>query len=231
MTAKRPDGRKPEELREMELEVGVIKNAKGSARFRMGKTIAIAAVYGPRELYPKFLQNPERGIIRVFYDMFSFSVPDRKRPGPNRRSIEIDLVLKKALESVVMLEEYPNSVIDIFVSIMQANAGTRCAALTAASVALADAGIPMKDLMPAVTAGKIGDTVIADLTKEEEDWEEGATDIPVAYSPVLDKVTLLQLDGKITKEELKKAVDFAVAGCMKIYELQKKVLKDKYNES
>jgi exosome complex component RRP41 len=74
--SKRLDGRKFDQPREMEAKAGIIKRADGSAYFRMGKTIAIAAVYGPRELYPAFLQNPETGILRCNYDMMSFS--DRK---------------------------------------------------------------------------------------------------------------------------------------------------------
>ena len=61
--SKRFDGRKFDELREVEAKVGVIKSADGSAMFRMGKTIAIAAVRGPRNLHPRFMQNPEKGIL------------------------------------------------------------------------------------------------------------------------------------------------------------------------
>ena len=57
---KRNDGRKFEETRKIEAEVGVIKNADGSARIKIGHTEAIATVYGPRNLHPRFLQNPEK---------------------------------------------------------------------------------------------------------------------------------------------------------------------------
>ena len=89
---KRLDGRKFDELREMDAAVGVVKRADGSAMFRIGKTIAIASVYGPKEVKPFFLQNPEEGVLKCTYDMISFSVTDRKRPGPTRRSIEISEV-------------------------------------------------------------------------------------------------------------------------------------------
>ena len=86
---KRVDGRKFDEPREMEAKVGIIKNADGSAMFRFGDTLAIAAVYGPKPLHPQHLQNPRRGILRCNYNMISFSVPERKRPGPSRRETEI----------------------------------------------------------------------------------------------------------------------------------------------
>src|SRR3989344_9408390 len=130
---KRNDGRKFDETREIKAEVGVIKNANGSAKFQIGKTIAVAAVYGPRNLYPKFLQNPEKGMLRCNYNMLSFSVDERIRPGPSRRRKEISLVTENALMPAVNLDEFPNSVVDVFVEIVQADAGTRCAGICAAS--------------------------------------------------------------------------------------------------
>ena len=112
----RTDGRKPDQLREMEAKVGVIPRADGSAMFKIGNTIAYAAVYGPRALHPKFLQNPERGVLRCNYNMLSFSGKgNRVRPGPSRRSREISMLTEKALRPVLDLKAYPNQVIDGFV--------------------------------------------------------------------------------------------------------------------
>src|SRR3989338_5160534 len=225
--SKRSSGRKFDELRKMEAKVGVIPRADGSAMFKIGDTIAIAAVYGPRELHPKFLQDPEKGILRCNYDMISFSVPDRKRPGPARRSTEISLVSEKALSSVLDLKQFPNAVVDVFIQIVQANAGTRCAGITAASMALAHAGLPMKNLVSAISVGKVGDKIVVDLNKEEEHFEEGATDIPVAMSGS-GEVTLLQLDGNVNKEELFKALEMAKKGCEELDKLQRKTLREFY---
>ena len=228
MKTSRSDGRKPDEVRPIEIKTGVIKRADGSAVFKIGKTIAYAAVYGPRELHPKFLQNPEKGVLRCNYNMMSFSGSgDRVRPGPSRRSREIGLVIQKALMPVLNLEQYPNSVIDIFVELLQTDSGTRCAGICAAAVALADAGIPMKDLIAAVSVGRVNGRIVVDLTKEEED-EEDAVDIPVAILPRKGEVTLLQLDGLLKKEELQEALKLGIIGCRKIYEMQKKVLKERY---
>jgi len=224
---KRADGRKFEDMRKVEAKIGVIPRADGSAMFKIGDTIAIAAVYGPRELHPKFLQDPEKGILRCNYDMISFSVPDRKRPGPARRSTEISLVSEKALSSVLDLKQFPNAVVDVFIQIVQANAGTRCAGITAASMALAHAGLPMKNLVSAISVGKVGDKIVVDLNKEEEDFEEGATDIPVAMSGS-GEVTLLQLDGNVNKEELFKALEMAKKGCEELDKLQRKTLREFY---
>ena len=131
-------------------------NANGSAYFKIGDTEAYAAVYGPRELYPSFLKNPSTGIVRCHYNMLPFSgMGDRVRPGPSRRSKEISMVSKKALEPVIDLTAYPSTVLDVFIELSQTDAGSRCAGICAASMALADAGILMKDLVVAISLGKI----------------------------------------------------------------------------
>lgn len=233
MYTKRFDGRKVDELRKIEAKVGIIPRADGSAMFKIGNTTALAAVYGPRDLHPKFLQNPKTGILRCNYNMMPFSGHgERVRPGASRRSKEISMVMENALLPVLNLKDYPNAVVDVFVELPQTDAGTRCAGIVAASMALADAGLEMKDLVCAVAVGKVGGTIIADLTYDEEAYEEhgGATDIPVSYLPNLDKVTLLQMDGEITREDLKQGLELAKKVCKQVYEVQKKALKEKFKE-
>ncbi|HLC32523.1 MAG TPA: exosome complex exonuclease Rrp41 [Candidatus Nanoarchaeia archaeon] len=226
--AKRFDGRGFEELRPMTAKVGVIHRADGSAMFQTGKTIAYAAVYGPRDLHPKFMQNPSTGILRINYNMMPFSGHgERVRPGGSRRSKEINMVMQNALLPVLNLKDYPNAVVDVFVELPQTDAGTRCAAITAAAMALADAGIEMKDLVCAVAAGRVEDKVVLDLNYLEDSHEDGA-DIPVAILPNSGKVTLLQMDGEISPEMLKEAVTKAKTACKKIYEVQKEALKARF---
>jgi exosome complex component RRP41 len=225
---KRPSGRALTEIRKITAKAGIIPNADGSAMFSFGDTVAIAAVYGPRQLHPQHMQDPSRGILRVNYDLLSFSVYERKKPGPNRRAQEISKVTEWALLPVLDLKEFPNTVIDVQIYIIQADAGTRTAGINAASMALAHAGIPMKNLVCAVSVGKQDKHLIVDLDKDEEDYEEGegATDFPVAKIAGSDKYTLLQLDGKIQPEIVKKALDLADEACEKVYESQKKALKE-----
>jgi exosome complex component RRP41 len=226
---KRFDGRDFEETRPIEAKAGVIKRADGSAFFKIGKTEAYAAVYGPRNLYPKFLQDPQKGTLRCHYNMMPFSGSgERIRPGGNRRSKELSMVIEKALLPVLDLSEFPNSVVDVFIEFPQTDAGSRCAGISAAAIALADAGLSMKDLVSAVAVGKVDDKIVADLNYEEESYEGEVTDIPVAVLPNLDKISLLQMDGGITKEDLKKALELAKKTCSKIYEVQKHALKKKY---
>ena len=132
MAIKRTDGRKFDELRKMYAKVGVVPNADGSAMFSFGDTIAIAAVYGPKKMHPQHMQDPEKGTLRFTYNMLSFSVTDRIRPGPSRRSQEISKVSEWAIDPVLMIDKFPNNVVDVHVNILQANASTRCAGINAA---------------------------------------------------------------------------------------------------
>ena len=224
---KRSDGRKPNELRKITAKVGVIPNADGSALFAFGNTVAIAAVYGPRKLHPQHMQNPASGVLRCNYDLLSFSVEDRKKPGPSRRSQEISKVTGWALEPVIDLKEFPNTVIDVQIYILQADAGTRTAGINAASMALAHAGIPMKDLVCSVAVGKLDEDFVVDLTKDEEDFEEGegATDFAVAKLANADEFSLLQMDGKISPEQIKEILKLSSEASKEIYKKQKKALK------
>ena len=227
---KRLDGRKFDELRPMEAKVGVIKNAAGSAYFKIGKTTAYAAVYGPKDLYPRFLKNPKKGVLRCNYNMMPFSGSgDRVRPGPSRRSREISLVTTNALLPVVDLDGVPNSVVDVFIELPQTDAGSRCAGICAASMALADAGIIMKDLVGAISVGIVDGQVVVDLDYEEEAHEEGdVADIPLAYIPSMDKLSLLQMDGKISKKDLMEGLNVGTKEIMKIIEVQRAALKAKF---
>lgn len=222
----RCDGRKPDEMRQIKVEAGVLNRADGSAYVELGGTHALAAVYGPTELHPKHKTQATRAVLETRYEMVPFSVGDRKRPGPDRRSKEISKVTRQCLEPVVDLEAYPKTGIYLYIEILQADAGTRVTGITAASVALADAGIIMSDLVASCAAGKIDDTVVLDLCGVEDNY--GQADVPVAYAPNQDKVTLLQMDGLLTKDEFKTAMDYAVKGCKEIYKAQKDALRRRY---
>lgn len=225
----RPGGREMDEMRPIEIEAGILEKADGSAFFHIGNTKVIAGVYGPNTLHPRHMRKSDRAILRTHYSLGSFSVPDRARLGPSRRDKELSFKLRQALEPALFLEKFPKTVIDAYAYVLEADAGTRCACTTAISVALADAGLPMKGIVTSVAAGRVGDKVVLDLNKEEED-KEVVADIPVAYLPNEGKVTLLQMDGEISQDMLKDAVELGKEGCKKILEKAKEALREKYKE-
>jgi len=222
----RCDGRSIDQIRNVSIKVGVLKNADGSAYIEFGKNKILAGVFGPRDVHPKHMADQDSGILRCRYHMSPFSVTERKNPAPSRREIEISKVIKEALQPAVILKDFPRTVVDVFIEVLQADGGSRCAALDAASVALVDAGIPMRDMVSACAAGKVADKIVLDVNDEED--KEGQADMPVAYMPNLGKITLMQLDGILTPNEYKKCLETAIGGCKQVYEIQKKALMEKY---
>ncbi|MCS7111784.1 MAG: exosome complex exonuclease Rrp41 [Sulfolobales archaeon] len=224
---RRIDGRLPEELRPIKIDIGVLKNADGSAIVEYGNTRVLAAVYGPREVVPRHEELADRAIIRCRYRMLSFSTSsERKSPAPSRREIELSKVIREALEPAILSNQYPRTAIDMFIEVINADGGTRTAGITAAAVALADAGIPMLDLVAAVAIGKLDGMLVVDLNGIED--MNGEADMPIAIMPSLGKVTMLQLNGVLTPEDFKKALSLAINSISKIYELQKEALRKRY---
>jgi exosome complex component RRP41 len=222
----RTDGRRWNELRPIRMEVGQLKNADGSAYIEFGKNKIVAAVYGPKEVHPKHMVLPDRALIRCRYHMAPFSVDERKNPAPSRREIEISKVIREALEPALIAEDYPRSAIEIFVEVLQSDGGSRVAGITASSLALTDAGINMRDLVVGCSSGIVDGQVVLDLNDTED--KEGSGDMPVAFMPNLNQVTLLQVDGIYTPENFRKAFELAMTGGRAVYEMQRKALLQKY---
>jgi len=222
----RIDGRRPDQLRPIKIEVGVLKNADGSAYVEYGNTKILAAVYGPRDPGARHILLPNRATLRCRYHMAPFSTHERKSPAPSRREIELSKVIREALEPAVIVEAFPRTVIDIFIEVLNADGGTRTAGVTAASLALADAGIPMRDLVAGVAVGKVQGILVLDENEQEDMY--GEADLPMAAMPTLREITLLQLNGVLTEEEFYKALELAWQGINQIYKLQKEALKKRY---
>jgi exosome complex component RRP41 len=222
----RLDGRRLDELRPIKLEVGVLDKADGSAYIEQGKNKILVAVYGPREAHPKHIAMPERAVIRCRYHMAPFSVDERKSPAPSRREMELSKVIRESLEPVVLTDLYPRTTIDLFIEVLQSDGGSRCAGITAASLALADAGIPMKEMVAACAVGKIQGKLALDLSDAEDKY--GEADIPVALVPNAGLVTLLQMDGHLTLSEFDHGFSMALDACKTLHAMQREALKKKY---
>ncbi|MGA1821611.1 MAG: exosome complex exonuclease Rrp41 [Thermoplasmatota archaeon] len=225
-SGRRSDGRGPHDLRKIRIRAGVLNRAEGSAYVEWGNNKVMAAVYGPRDMGNDMSPDPDRAVINCRYNMAPFSVSDRKRPGQDRRSREIGRIMSEALSSVVMLEKFPKTKIDVYTEILEADGGTRCAAITAASVALADAGIPMRDLIPACAVGVAAGRVIVDLNKDEDSL--GEADLPMAIIPHKGEIVLLQMEGAMTQDQFGEALDLGIKACEKVHAFQREALIDRY---
>jgi exosome complex component RRP41 len=224
----RLDGRKLDELRPIKLTVGVLKNADGSAYIEWGRNKIMAGVYGPKECHPKHMALPDRALLKCRYHMAPFSVDDRKPPQPSRREIELSKIIREALSPAIVLEDFPRTAIEVYVEVLQSDGSSRIASITAASAALADAGIPMRDLVVGCAVGKVQNKIVADVSDVED--KEGQVDLPVAFMPNLNLVTLLQSDGALTKEEFEKAFKLALEKGRYVYEIVRDALLEGFIE-
>ncbi|MDE1798019.1 MAG: exosome complex exonuclease Rrp41 [Candidatus Micrarchaeota archaeon] len=216
---RRNDGRALDELRALSIEARVLNDADGSSLVVWGKNKVLCGVFGPRECIPRHDQSPYRAVLRCRYNMAPFcSLEEHGRSGPSRRSQELSKVITEAFENVVIAESYPRTAIDVYIDILQSDGGTRCAAITAVAVALADAGIPCKDLVSAVAIGKIGDQLAVDLSKEEDNF--GQSDNPMAFAMRNGEILLYQMDGLLTRDEVDRGMELGRAAAAKVHQLQ-----------
>ena len=227
---KRLDGRKVDQLRDISIEVGVIDSADGSAYLEWGQNKVMVGVYGPRETHPRRKLDPTKAVVNYHYRMATFSVPDRKQPRPARREIEISKVSSEALERSLFLERFPNTGISVFAEILDSNAGSRCAALAAASCALADAGIPMRDFVSATGVGRAGGHAIVDLDKDEEDAPD-AIDIALGILPRSEEIVLLQMDGVLPRKEWADIIELGIKSCKDVHKIQEAAVKKAFKDA
>jgi len=137
------------------------------------------------------------------------------------------VVTSEAFANVIFREQFPRTSVDVFIEVLQADAGTRCAGITAAAVALADAGIPMRDLVAACASGKIAGQIALDLNKDEDNF--GDADCPIAVVPRTGEIVLLQMDGHLTEDEFDQAMKLSMDAAQRIYEMQKDALRRRYS--
>lgn len=222
----RVDGRRLDEIRPTKMEIGILDKADGSAYIEQGKNKILVGVYGPREAHPKHIALADRAVVRCRYHMAPFSTDERKSPAPSRREHELSKVTRESLEPSVLSRYFPRTTIDVFIEVLQSDGGTRCAGITGASLALADAGIPMRELVSACAVGKVAGQLALDLSDVED--QNGDADMPIAMMPNLSAITLMQMDGFFSQEEFEKALEMAVNACRKLHEQQRDALKGKY---
>jgi exosome complex component RRP41 len=157
--------------------------------------------------------------------MATFSTGERKKSGRgDRRAAEIGLVLRQVLEAVIPVQLFPRSQIDMYVQVLQADGGTRCAALNAASLALANAGVPLRDLVAACAAGYLNQTPLLDLNYMED--AAGGVDLPVAVLPSTGQLLLLQMDSRLPLERFGTLLELAADGARQIHAIMLRTIHE-----
>ncbi len=235
----RADGRAAGDLRPVELVVGVSKWAEGSCEIQMGDTVVMCTA-SVEEYLPPFRRDTGQGWVTAEYDMLPRSTGDRRarssRTGKaDSRSLEISRLVGRALRSVVDFPALGARTVTIDCDVLQADGGTRTAAITGGYVALVEAlrwlqrrkafqRLPVRDHVAAVSVGVVGNETMLDLCYAED--SKAAVDMNVVMTG---RQRLIEVQGTgeerpFSRELLDEMLDLAERGIQQLVKLQQAVL-------
>jgi ribonuclease PH len=172
----RHDGRAPDELRPVRIERGFIRNSPGSVLYRAGGTTVVVTAHVSDKV-PPFLEGQGRGWLTAEYAMLPGSTPTRKPRGGDGRATEIQRLIGRSLRAAVDVKALGPWTVHVDADVLEADGGTRTAAITAAFVAVADAlrvrfgaatRAILRDGIAAVSAGLVGGEAVLDLDSVED---------------------------------------------------------------
>ena len=235
----RPDGRGSDDLRPVKVELGFQEWAEGSVLLEMGRTkVLVAASYEDRA--PRFLLGTGRGWVTAEYSMLPRATAERTqrevgRGRPSGRTQEIQRLVGRSLRAVTDLEKLGESTIWIDCDVLQADAGTRTASITAGYIALALAvraleergTVPagaLTDSVAAVSAGIVDGEPVLDLAYEEDARADVDFNVVMTGSGRLVEVQGTAEGEPFSRDDLTRLVDLAEVGIRRLTEIQRQVL-------
>lgn len=215
---KRIDGRDPKTIRPIEAETGLLPRTHGSAMFQRGQTqvLTVATLGSPR--LEQLIESPEGESAKHFmhhYSMPPYSVGETGRVGfPSRREIGHGALSEKALLPVIPSQEAFPYTIRLVSEVMSSNGSTSMASVCGSTLALMDAGVPIKNPVAGISVGLITDNDKYVLLSDIIGMEDFCGDMDFKVAGTKNGITAIQLDvkndcltDKIIKEALKKAKD------------------------
>merc|ERR1711881_582768 len=223
----RIDGRKPNELRRVRCKLGVFTQADGSSYLEQGNTKVLAAIYGPHEPAPNMKSQVlhDKCFINCEFSQASFCSAERKhRPRGDRRGQDISAHIKQTFEASVHRSLYPRSQIDIYLQVLQTDGSAYAACVNAATLALIDAGIAMKDFTCACSASIAKATPLIDINRVEE--SVGCAEFSAAILPKLDQIVYSELNGRLHEDDLAVLIDSVVKGCKDIFIVMERTVRE-----
>lgn len=226
----RSDGRNFHQCRPAFLRTGAVSAASGSAYAEFGSTKVIVSVFGPRES-KKAMMYSDVGRLNCHVSYTTFSTPIR---GQGFDSKEYSSVLHKALEGAIRLESFPKTTVDIFALILESGGGRFFngdlpVIISCASLAVADAGIMIYDLVSAVSLSCIGKKLVIDPTLEEEACQDGS--LMITYMASRNEVTQFTLTGEWSTAKINEAMELCLDACSKLADILRLCLKENALES
>ncbi|XP_077252891.1 3'-5'-exoribonuclease family protein [Tasmannia lanceolata] len=216
----RPDGRTFHACRPAFLRTGAVNAASGSAYAEFGNTKVIVSVFGPRES-KKAMMYSDTGRLNCNVSYTTFSSPTRGQGSDHK---ELSSMLHKSLEGAIILETFPKTTVDIFALVLESGGSDLPVIISCASLALADAGIMMFDLVASVSVSCLGKNLVIDPTSEEESYQDGS--LMIMCMPSRNEVTQLTLTGEWSTSKIHEAMELCLDACLKLGEIMRSCLKE-----
>jgi exosome complex component RRP41 len=220
----RNDGRQPHEVRRMQGELGVVPGSVGSAVVHMGLTACVAVVTGPMECARRSEEQADRAMLEVSLQLAPFATAERRvvNSASDRRLIEGGQQIQRALEATVLLQTYPRTRIAIHIVVLSDDGGRICAALNAATLALMDAGLALKDFCCACAAGVAStssSTILVDLNRLEEQGDTAMATVAILPQRGGTMVLAQCSESRLSDfDQLERLLEAAAEGCHAVLE-------------
>ena len=237
----RNDGRDPAELRAVSIEPGFVRSATGSCLFAQGGTRVICTA-SAQDGVPRWMAGQGRGWVTAEYGMLPASTGQRKqrdvaRGRPDGRTVEIQRLIGRSLRGVVDFKALGERTVYLDCDVLEADGGTRCAAITGAYVALrlalqrmvAEGGlaaVPLNEAMAAVSCGIVGGTPLLDLDYSEDSTAEVDMNVVMTGDGGLVEVQATAERTPLSRASLDELLALAAAGIERLREAQDQALAE-----
>lgn len=241
MTALRPDGRQPDQMRQLRITPSYLAHAEGSALIELGQTIVLCAVTVEDRL-PPFLRGKGSGWVTAEYGMLPRSTHTRSpreaalgRVGA--RTHEIQRLIGRSLRAVSKLDLLGERTLTVDCDVIQADGGTRTAAITGAYVALRQAcarlvqqgdiaSTPLRCPVAATSAGVVNGVPILDLCYDEDARAEVDFNVVMTAEGELVEVQGTGESHPFTRQAMNELLDLTETGIRRLFEAQKQALAE-----
>jgi ribonuclease PH len=232
---RRADGRRTDELRPLELEVDYLEQPQGSALIALGRTRVLCTA-SIDEGVPRWLKGAGRGWMTAEYGLLPASTGERttREASSGRqkgRTVEIQRLIGRSLRAVTDLEALGERTLWLDCDVLQADGGTRCAAISGAYVAGRRAldrlglGRALTDSVAAVSVGLVDGVAVLDLDYAEDSTAEVDVNVVMSGDGRLIEVQATAEGARFSRAQLDEMLDLAEAGIDRITEAQREAVE------
>ena len=203
--------------------LGIVTQAKGSSYLETAGTKVICGVYGPRESQRK-QEFKSEGKLTCEINYAPFSRYERHRSVPSSQDKEYSNLVIQALEAAVCLETFPKAQVDIYINVLQDDGNVLASSIICASVALANAGIEMFDLVSACSLVYDDQNFVIDASCDEINTPHSHGTMIVGYLPSMNLISCLVQDGDMEADRSIAATKACIEGSIRIYAIMQESL-------